>query len=555
MFARDAIAINGQPLRQSALTADDLYEWEPIVVTCAPQPHTIAASLTINDVNLGAPTTTLGDPTWRWQWQPQHAIGRFGAVLTLSDDRGATHAERFALRIVPRKLDLERYESLIMAVQRDALAIVYALHGGREGAALERTSGQPRSLVEEYYTLVEGHVAAALRIVKEIAARPQQTLRPQSTDVRLAEAERIEAAAFARIVHGPLDEVADDLLPALQAALRPPAQTHGGPLPRTIAGQHSAGSHDTIEHRLLKHVLQLLVWRVGFVREIARRDLQRRQRNAEIVASTAAETTVQTWIERCTAAARELRQALALPLFEDVGTIRTLNEPTHLMRREPRYRRLYALYRALRSAPFIAFDSPLLWLPIQDLPTLYEQWCVLQTIKALLPLGVLEAQELIAPTEVEHGGVRAQRWTLHLRENAPLLAVHRADGVRFRLIYQRRYAPQPATSRTLGALDPFVRIPDIAIEVQRDGQPPTVLVIDAKYRVMPDGRVPQSALDDAYAYRSAIGIAGSRATLGAFLLFPGNIAVETADAVGALPLLPGDDAALAMLINRTLTEP
>jgi large subunit ribosomal protein MRP49 len=554
MVPQVPIAVNGQPIAQAQLDAADFYEWQPIEISCPPQPEARSAQLRIGDALLGPPTTTLGDATWRWRWNPQHAVGRFAATLTLTLAGGATAELPFDLRVVPRKLDIERYEALIQAVQRDAVAIVYALSGGREGATLQRQPEMtPPSLVEEYYTLVERHVADAVALTRQIAGRPHQSLTRQPATISLAEAERLDVPALADLARGPLDDVAADVAPSLQSALRPAERTEGGPLPRTLRAQRAAGSVDVVEHRLLKSVLQTLLWRAGFVRSLVRRELQRRQRNAQLIEGLAI-APLEQWQARTQAAQRSLRQCLAQPWLESVGSLgaQRLAGPTHLMRHDPRYRRLYALYRALHTTPFIALDSSALWLPIQELPALYEQWCALQTLRALLPLGQVVEQQLLSRADNDRSAYEP-RWTLRLRQNAPLLVLRLDDGARLALYYQRRYQPQPATSRTLGALDPFVRIPDMAIEVERPSAPPRVLIFDAKYRVAGDGSVPQDALDDAYAYRGAIGSAGARATLGAFLLFPGRKPLSAADQVGALPLLPDRTEDLTTLL-RTLLE-
>jgi hypothetical protein len=100
---------------------------------------------------------------------------------------------------------------------------------------------------------------------------------------------------------------------------------------------------------------------------------------------------------------------------------------------------------------------------------------------------------------------------------------------------------------SLVSLDRHMRVPDLAIEIQRNGEPAQVLLLDAKYRLDADGRgVPQDALADAYTYFGAIGTGGRRATLGALLLYPGTGAPERyASGVGSIPLLPGRTAALA----------
>jgi large subunit ribosomal protein MRP49 len=259
-------------------------------------------------------------------------------------------------------------------------------------------------------------------------------------------------------------------------------------------------------------------------------------------------------MRQCSAVQRALRQALELPLFAAIKPLSLLGEPTHMMRHAPRYRRLYELYRSLRHSPLIDWDSPMLWLPIQSLPLLYEQWCVLQVVNLLLLLGDVIDQRLLTHDD---DGADHRRWVLRLRQDVPLLIIRRDDGTLLRLRYQRRYVPQPSSSHALGSLDPFVRIPDIAVEITRPERGTEVLLLDAKYRVAPDGSVPQDALDDAYAYRNAIGSAGQRATLGAFLLYPGKKRVAAADSVGALPLLPMSNAQEApglAMIKELLSE-
>jgi hypothetical protein len=93
------------------------------------------------------------------------------------------------------------------------------------------------------------------------------------------------------------------------------------------------------------------------------------------------------------------------------------------------------------------------------------------------------------------------------------------------------------SSGRLGSLDRHTRVPDLAIEMQRNGEPAQVLLLDAKYRLDADRRgVPQDALADAYTYFGAIGSAGRRATLGAPERYPSG--------VGSIPLLPGQTAML-----------
>jgi large subunit ribosomal protein MRP49 len=533
---RDAITLNGRPLGEVDLVASDFFEWQPVDVACVPLPGVVAAQLRVGDSELGAPTVTLGDPMWRWRWLPRDAVGVFAAQLVLTHDNGTVAEEHFRIRIRPRTIASEQYEALIKAVQQDAAALVYALHGGSEGAYLN-DSARSRSLLEDFYVLVEQLGPAAVALTHEIAAQPHQALRHSRATVALADVDRFDQAMIAAVAQTPPDAVSDGLETAAYA----------GPLPHTIMAQRSASSTDVVEHRLLKGMLQVLHWRLGLVRAALAQETARRTEHDAVRGTTSAVLTEQRG-QRCATAQRALRQAMESPFLVDVKSLMILREPTHLMRRVPRYRRVYELYRSLRSTPLIDWDSPMLWLPIQSLPLLYEQWCVLQVIKALLAAGTVVKQHTLTHDET---AADQRRWTLRLRQNVPLLTIHRSDGARLRLFYQRRYQPQAPDSHALGTLDPFVRIPDIAIEVTQIDHLLQTLLLDAKYRVAPDGGVPQDALDDAYAYRNAIGVGGQRATLGAFLLYPGSERVDAADNVGALPLLPMNNKQLAV-INKLL---
>ncbi len=549
MTLLDTLSINGRKLSEATFTADDFREWQPLEIECRPLPEVVDAALTIGDVDLGPPTSVLGDNSWRWRWNPQHAVGHYLAALRLRYADGQTRTERFPLRILPRRIDAERYEAMLSEIQQDARALVYALSGGRMGSRLEPVA-PTLTLVEEYYLLVERHVAQALTLVQQLTRSPHSKLVSGQADTQLWELQRIEPAMLADMVRAPLDDVSEDVLPPLQAALRGPDRERGGPLPQSFSTRRSQPTTDLIEHRVLKQVLRVLLSRVVYVRSIAKREQTRRQQNAGLAESRST-AAVERWVAGCDKAAVKLRRALSLPWLQPVDQLGTFTQPTPLMRREPRYRRLYQLYRDLRSTPWLAFDSQLLWLPIHELPLLYEQWCTLRVVKALLPLGLVVEQSMVERAD-EADSTEERRWTMRLRQERPLLVLALADGAKVTVWYQRRYQPAGQSAAELGTLDPFVRIPDIALEVQRPDCPPKVLVADAKYRVAPDGGIPQDALDDAYAYRSAIGAGGSRATLGALLLFPGTQPLLTRDRVGAIPLLPKVDSALTGLLQSFL---
>ncbi|WP_025746058.1 DUF2357 domain-containing protein [Kallotenue papyrolyticum] len=544
MSGEASITINGQALDQALPVAGDFYEWEPLEIAYRPAPGVRTARLVVGTSDLGLPLARLGDDHWRWHWRAPQAVGLFDARLQLGYADGGERELAFALRVVPRKIDLERYEALVSALQHDVYGLVYALGEGRQGAAWQ-PGAATRSLIEAYVLLVEQQAREAVAVAEAIAARPHTRLTAREEQVALAAAERLEPAALARLDE--LEQVEAELLPALQQRLRAPRSRRGGLLPRAVALPRTASTLDLPEHRLLKQALRTVLWRLELVRDLARREATRRRRAQALGAGAAAVAVAEVWVARCRAAQRQVRRALTLPLLAEVSDAGAPLRLTHLMQRDARYRRLWRLLRALQGSLLIAFDSPLLWLPLHDLPTLYEQWCAVQVIRAVLRLGAPVEQRLVLGID----GEPQRRWLVRLRPHQPLLRVRCADGLELAVCYQRRYAPN--RPETLGALDPFARIPDVAVEVTR-GDETRVLVFDAKYRVTEDGGVPQDALDEAYAYRGAIGRRGARATLGAFLLYPGAATVLLDDQVGALPLLPGREELLAPLIERLIAD-
>jgi large subunit ribosomal protein MRP49 len=222
------------------------------------------------------------------------------------------------------------------------------------------------------------------------------------------------------------------------------------------------------------------------------------------------------------------------------------------MQRDPSYRQVYRMWRALHQSmvidPGASFD-----LAIIDLPLLYERWCALRVVQSLLSLSetVYACHLLMAPVD------ETESWALDLRRDLPLL-VARRHGWTLTLRYQPRYPPAVSarSDNTFVSLDRHTRIPDLAIEATRPGHPPRVIVLDAKYRLDADGcAVPADALAEAYAYASAIGAAGAPSVAAALILYPGTGEAERyPGGAGAIPLLPGAVDALDAALAAELAE-
>lgn len=523
-----------------------IVEHQPVELWCD-APGGAQLALAIDGIALD-PFLRPGDSAWRWRWNPAAAVGLHQLALTTTWPGGESARRNWTLRVAPRKVDQERYEALLIDLQRVAYGILYTLAGASaEGAALQRDPPWQSDPIEEYYGLFAQRFEGFARAVGRIAARPREHLRGAEEQLPLGRAAALGPDALARLPRGDFDEAPAGVAQDLQEALRP----GGGLLPRTVVATRGEPTPDIYEHRLLKHLLGLLLRRARFIGGLAERELARFEANEALgVSGGARRARVSEIAGGCASVARRLADLRAAPFLADVRPLDAFRGATPLLRRDAAYAEVYRMWMALRQRPIVAFDSPLFYLPIADLPRLYEIWCAIQVVRALLAGGGLVREQRI----VERRGEDADGldFAIGLVERAPLLVIERGP-LTLTLRYQPRYRPlaqaEAAGARRaarLGSLDRHVRVPDLAIELRRPGDPPRVLLLDAKYRLDADGRgVPQDALADAYAYLGAIGYAGERATVGALLLYPGAGAAELyPSGVGSAPLLPAQTAAL-----------
>jgi hypothetical protein len=556
-------------------------EHQPVEFVCAPPGRARAQLALAIDGQVLEPFLRPGDTAWRWRWNPGTAVGLHRVTLLVAQDSAGEIGHSWSLRVRTRKIDQDRYEALLDDTQRCAYGLAYTLAGaGAESAVLQREAPWASSPAETYYALFEERFDAFERAVRRIAQRRREHLRGAREQQPLGQAGSLGDEALAGMARGPFDEAPADVAADLQAALRP----GGGFLPRSVPVARGLPTTDIYEHRLLKHLLLLLLRRARFVGRLAGQEATRlAAREAYAGDPSTRRLRAEQIATRSAAAERTLRELRSLAFLAEVRPLPAFRGPTALLQRDPAYREVYRMWQALRQHPYLAFDSPLFTIPIADLPRLYEGWCAIQVAHALLLLGgEVREQRLVARRE-PHAEDEELELAVSLVEDAPLVVIDRG-GWTFTLRYQPHYRPmtkgqkpktrdpnhtpssfalRPAPGRLI-SLDRHTRVPDLAIEVRRAGEPPRVLLLDAKYRLDAEGRgVPQDALADAYAYRGAIGLrqathsheepSAGPATLGALLLYPGTGEPEYyPSGVGAVPLLPGRPELLARALAAWL---
>lgn len=531
-------------------------EHQPVEFVCVP-PQGAMLELAVDGLVL-SPFLRPGDARWRWAWNPGAAVGRHTLRLAVRIDGEICDERQWQLPVAPRNIDSERYLAILEDVERLAPALVRSLAGAAVEARLGRSDDMPRLWFEDVAALFGSAFDRFEQAVRRILAHPRSTLQRNDERVALGRARELSAMALQRAVQGDLEAAPPDAAPHVQRLMRP----EGGVLPRTVMQESSRDTYDSAEHRLLKRTLELVRGRARRCTERAQRAIARLEAVAPGSARAARARAIAARGEQCT---RRIADLLAAPFFEQVTVLRQPPAVTPLIRRDPDYRQVYWMWRALHQRLVVDPGAPF-DLPVVDLPLLYERWCVVQVVEALLNLGVnAHFCSLLTPPLED-----ADAWSFRLRHDEPLLIAAR-NGWTLRLRYQPQYRPaldgrnddprlperrlslsQAAYDSPLVSLDRHTRIPDIAIELVRPDHPSRVIVLDAKYRLDADGRgVPADALAEAYAYAGAIGAFGIPAVVAALILYPGVGATERyPGGAGAVPLLPGATDALEDALGR-----
>jgi hypothetical protein len=249
-------------------------------------------------------------------------------------------------------------------------------------------------------------------------------------------------------------------------------------------------------------------------------------------------------VEHLRTITHRLHQLRSLPLFAQVGQLTAFHGATHTLRHNAAYRQVYRVWQDMQRLPQVAVESPLFHIPVNDVPFLYECWCVVQILSALLRLpGVTVLhQRGIAHDTTTRETTTASPCLFTLVQHTPML-VAQWHNATLCMRYQPRYTPLDKTDEILGSLDSHVHIPDSAIEITIAGCTPRVVVFDAKYQLTTSSGIPPDALADAYTYLGCIGVAtGKQTTHSSVLLYPGNTMESFASGVRIVPLVPGSTA-------------
>ncbi len=465
------------------------------------------------------PSLRPGDVHWYWHLPPTTEPGDYRLMLTVRLANGHPHSTSHHLRLLPVYLSPQQYAALLDEIATHGRTLALALHGGNAPAAL-RPSAAPITP-----SLLEQHAALYARRVQELSALAAHLERSHATQQQPVP--RTLPSGLART-------------PPLPTAALSATATRSRvsvPLPPLVRGSTPQASSALPEHRLLKYVLQTVQQRASAL-----------ARHATSAADHASNPSgLQAIAHRARGMVATLTRLLHRPWLADLAPLAGVREPTHLMRRDPQYQQVYTAWRSLMSLPVLAdarSEPPPTLLPLAPLARLYEVWCALHTLRAVLALP--DTQVLAAGWHPLHEPTRLPTAT-------PLLRLQWRGGT-LKLRYQPRYTP---TSTPFASRDAITHIPDLVLEWNPPTAPTVLLILDAKYRQDEQGRLPSVALQAAYTYLGAIGWAsGEPAVQAVALLYPAAApAAHYRSNISALPLLPGATAALDEWLARHLSTP
>mgnify|MGYP000229835129 CR=1 FL=1 len=231
-------------------------------------------------------------------------------------------------------------------------------------------------------------------------------------------------------------------------------------------------SYDLPENRLLKHFVNLLRVRVSRIvseaKRVERLVCEAERPHVEVCRLTAIR-------EVGLKVLRDIAETLRDPMFDflqEVGELRHLMLSGAVVRED--YRRLFRAYRdyvasskpipSVRTAPF---RSP------SGNPTLYELWCTLRVLEAILDLGFKPVSDNVYT-------LREFSYRLALHRN-PVASLRRGD-VRVDVYRLRSYGGPVGELGRLGSYT-YEMTPTISLEVREGGYLQAIHVFDVKYTV------------------------------------------------------------------------
>ena len=454
------------------------------------------------------------------EW-PRSGAGRYELRLSLPD----ASVERTVWTIEPEKIPLSAYLQMLEDLElRLPVSIALGLRRLGTLAGLHFAEPAESTLAQELTRLRRAVRGTATRpglgeVLPAAARDPHRVLSASEAWVPRERARRIDPSRLPRVLTQGSNLNADGL----------PAK-----LPEARAEE----SVDVYENRLLATFHEQAEERLRQLREVLvkTRRTALREECDELIARLS----------------RSRREAAFLDEVEGLA-----HRPAHLtmaLLRRPEYRYALEGYLELHRSAIARLDEPNLDAPLEQLPALYQTWGVLQVLDVLLEVAAEEGFEVRRQrvVNVEPNGI----FVRVLPDGNPAVELSRSeDGTQVRLVPQRTYSPTGGDYRSIS----YRQRPDVAIEIEREGQRGRILLFDPKYKLDSDKssgkpqRPKKTDIDAMHAYRDSIRDAeAARVIELAVILYPGPDR-RFDPGLCALSAVPGADVDLREELRRVLS--
>lgn len=465
--------------------------------------------------------------------------GRFISALTVVYRRQVGRSEwRFRvggrellieIEVFPTKLDYELdYEALVQDVSevKRALALEYFRSTHKLGGVDRSRSGEPL----EWITLLRRQIDQLASALQQVNRAPHRTLHYQRQLTPLHQIRGATPSVIRSIArHEGVGEFVD--VPEV------------GMVHSRLPVSRPSGTLDTFEHRWLRSRLRFVHSRLlALMAEQNSRIERARSRSGTAALRLEAEC------DELASIMAVAEQLLALPVLEAATTDVAASYSSLQLQTAVGYGESYRILTALGAALGVAEEDQ--QYSLADVNELYEIWCFLKVVLVAAEATGAEV-DLTDALTTARSGLR-----FNLVKGAKSSVTLRWGGDTVRLVYNEEFR-----------MPTGVQKPDIVLRVRQGDKPETVVVLDAKYRLDASKEyvqqfrspgAPVDAVNALHRYRDAIrpvsnGVRTPIVVWGA-ALFPWQDPLDSDDyglrqaldevGIGAIPLLPGNDAGL-----------
>lgn len=209
--------------------------------------------------------------------------------------------------------------------------------------------------------------------------------------------------------------------------------------------------------------------------------------------------------------------------------------------------RFHGIFKEFIRNPFFDF-SEYLYLPILDIPTLYEYWVTMHVAEILCNMqnNWKVAQHLFSESDI----VFSSRLKNLKTGNNSLLELSNSE-THIHLYYQKEYLSYAGK----------IMKPDITLEKFINGKLSKILVLDPKYRSnLGTDEDPENAINKMHVYKDAIrGENGSRIVEAAYAIYLGKNEIKypsgiMTDGIGGIKLFPNENNAADIDILKEIIQ-